>query len=82
VKFDGWRVQLNKDGGVERLLTRGGFDATQRFRQLAARSCIIDGEVVACNGYGVRDFLALHFRNARSAVVVAWAKVVGATTLG
>src|SRR5215813_12582363 len=80
VKFDGWRVQMHKEGRAVRLLTRSGYDATRRFRELArvladmpAGSCVIDGEVVACDSYGVPDFLALHFQNARSAVVVVWA---------
>ena len=71
---------MHKEGRAVRLLTRSGYDATRRFRELArvladmpAGSCVIDGEVVACDSYGVPDFLALHFQNARSAVVVVWA---------
>src|SRR5215468_7379702 len=49
-KFDGWRIQLHKDGSVVRLYTKSGYDCTTRFGVLGsavaavpARSCIIDG---------------------------------------
>jgi bifunctional non-homologous end joining protein LigD len=54
-----------------RLLTRRGYDWTQRFRLIAdainglrCRSCLIDGEAVACDDTGVPDFKLL-IRNRR-----------------
>jgi ATP dependent DNA ligase domain len=53
-KFDGWRIQVVKDGGDVKLYTRTGRDCSRRvpaliegFRSLAVRSCIIDGELIA-----------------------------------
>jgi bifunctional non-homologous end joining protein LigD len=43
-----------------RLLTRNGTDFTDRFAEaigkLAARSCLIDGEIAVCNGMGLSVF--------------------------
>jgi bifunctional non-homologous end joining protein LigD len=68
VKFDGWRVQLHKYGKFVQLYSRGGHKAARRFSDLVAalaripaRSCVIDGEVVACDTRGLPDFHALHF---------------------
>jgi bifunctional non-homologous end joining protein LigD len=79
VKFDGWRVQLHKYGKFVQLYTRGGHKAARRFSDLVAalaripaRSCVIDGEVVACNTRGLPDFHALHFRRDGREVCV-WA---------
>src|SRR5262245_51734938 len=70
-KFDGWRIQLHKDGSLVRLYTKSGYDCTTRFEALTsavaavpARSCIIDGEVTAFDPLGLLDFHALHFRTA------------------
>jgi hypothetical protein len=69
VKFDGWRIQLHKDGNVARLYTKNGYDCTTRLEGLASalaavpsRSCIIDGEVtVAYNSSDeVREFVEKH----------------------
>jgi bifunctional non-homologous end joining protein LigD len=75
VKFDGWRIQLHKFDGY----SRGGYDFSRKFQPLASavaalpvRSCIIDGELTACDASGVPDFRALHF-NSRQDVRCVWA---------
>jgi bifunctional non-homologous end joining protein LigD len=76
VKFDGWRVQLHKDGASAAVLSRNNCDLTRRFRSvrdsllaLLAHSTIIDGELVACDVAGKPDFKALM---GRSANVCVW----------
>src|SRR5215475_5176262 len=50
IKYDGFRLMARRDGRSVRLLTRRGYDWTQRFRLIAdavdslrCRSCVIDG---------------------------------------
>jgi bifunctional non-homologous end joining protein LigD len=59
LKFDGWRVQLHKDGVFSALYGRNGGDFTRRFPAIAAavlglptKSCIIDGELIAAGKHG------------------------------
>src|SRR5262249_20946649 len=66
MEFDGFRVMARRDGHSVRLLTRRGYDWTQRFRLIAdavdrlrCRSCLIDGEAVACGDLGIPDFKLL-----------------------
>jgi bifunctional non-homologous end joining protein LigD len=63
IKHDGFRVIARKDGAKVRLYSRPGNDLTYRFpliveslARLRSRSCIIDGEVVACDDKGVASF--------------------------
>jgi ATP-dependent DNA ligase len=79
-KFDGWRIQLHKDGSVVRLYTKNGYDCTTRFGALTsalaavpARSCIIDGEVTAFDPLGLLDFRALHAGTADDDDIAVWA---------
>jgi bifunctional non-homologous end joining protein LigD len=51
IKYDGFRLMARREGRGVRLLTRRGFDWTNRFRRIAdavaslrCRSCLIDGE--------------------------------------
>ena len=60
IKHDGFRVVARKDGARVRLYSRPGNDLTWRFpliveslARLRSRSCIVDGEAVAC---GVASF--------------------------
>jgi bifunctional non-homologous end joining protein LigD len=55
-KLDGWCVQIVKDGLRVALYSRNGIDLAERFPDMAeaccailARSCIIDGELVAAD---------------------------------
>jgi bifunctional non-homologous end joining protein LigD len=56
IKHDGFRIIVRKDGPRVRLYSRPGNDLTRRFplivgtlARLRSRSCIIDGEAVACD---------------------------------
>jgi bifunctional non-homologous end joining protein LigD len=61
IKHDGYRMLAHQDGARVRLMSRRGLDWGDRFPAivpavgaLAVRSCIIDGELIACNGDGPR----------------------------
>ena len=63
IKHDGFRVIARKDGDRVRLYSRPGNDMTRRFPLIAealtglrSRSCIIDGEAVACDDNGLASF--------------------------
>jgi ATP-dependent DNA ligase len=56
IKHDGFRVIARKDGARVRLYSRPGNDLTRQFplivealAKLRSRSCILDGEAVACD---------------------------------
>jgi hypothetical protein len=68
-KHDGFRVIARKDGAKVRLYSRPGNDLTYRFplivesmARLRSRSCIIDGEAVACNDNGLASFDRIRYR--------------------
>jgi bifunctional non-homologous end joining protein LigD len=65
IKHDGFQIIARKDGPRVRLYSRPGNDLTRRFplivetlARLRSRSCIIDGEAVACDDNGVRHHRA------------------------
>jgi bifunctional non-homologous end joining protein LigD len=69
IKHDGFRVIARKDGARVRLYSRPGNDLTYRFPlivealvRLRSRSCIIDGEAVACDDKGMASFDRLRYR--------------------
>jgi len=70
IKHDGFRIIARKNGERVRLYSRPGNDFTRRFplivdalSRLRSRSCIIDGEAVACDDNGVASFdLVRHHR--------------------
>jgi ATP-dependent DNA ligase len=69
IKHDGFRIIARKNGGQVRLYSRPGNDLTRRFplivetlARLRPRSCIIDGEAVACDGNGVASFNLIRYR--------------------
>jgi bifunctional non-homologous end joining protein LigD len=69
IKHDGFRVIARKDGSRMRLYSRPGNDLTHRFplivetlAGLRSRSCIIDGEAVACDDNGVASFNLIRYR--------------------
>jgi bifunctional non-homologous end joining protein LigD len=70
IKHDGFRVIARKNGERVRLYSRAGNDLTHRFPMIVdalarvrSRSCIIDGEAVACDDNGVASFdLVRHHR--------------------
>jgi bifunctional non-homologous end joining protein LigD len=62
IKHDGFRLLACRDAAGIRLLTRNGNDFTARYPlivealdALRVRSCIIDGEAVACDGDGLSN---------------------------
>ena len=69
IKHDGFRLMVRCDAAGVRLLTRNGHDWTERFPLIAetagalgVRSCLIDGEAVACDGDGMPVFDRLRYR--------------------
>jgi bifunctional non-homologous end joining protein LigD len=69
IKHDGFRMMACRDGAGVRLLTRNGHDWTDRFplivealASLRIKSCLIDGEAVACDGDGFPVFDRLRYR--------------------
>jgi bifunctional non-homologous end joining protein LigD len=66
IKHDGYRILAERKGSVVTLHTRKGFDLAARFplvaeavAKLPVKSCLIDGEAIACdaNGLAVFDLL-------------------------
>jgi bifunctional non-homologous end joining protein LigD len=56
IKHDGYRLMARRDPVGIRLFTRNGFDWSPRYPlivqavdRLRVRSCLIDGEAVACD---------------------------------
>jgi bifunctional non-homologous end joining protein LigD len=63
VKHDGYRLMVRRDPVGVRLLTRNGHDWSPRYpliveavNALKVRSCLIDGEAVACDENGLAVF--------------------------
>jgi bifunctional non-homologous end joining protein LigD len=63
IKHDGFRIMARRDGDRVQLLSRKGHDFASRFplataavAALSARSCIIDGEAIACDEKGLAVF--------------------------
>jgi ATP-dependent DNA ligase len=80
IKHDGFRIIARKTGAQVRLYSRPGNDLTYRFplivdalSRLRSRSCIIDGEAVACDDNGVASFdLVRHHRANESVFLYAF----------
>jgi ATP-dependent DNA ligase len=69
IKHDGFRVIARKTGERVRLYSRPGNDLTERFplivealAKVRSRSCIIDGEAVACGDDGISSFDRIRYR--------------------
>jgi len=63
IKHDGFRIMARRNGAGVRLLSRNGYNFADRFplvaaavAGLSARSCIIDGEAIACDEKGLAVF--------------------------
>jgi bifunctional non-homologous end joining protein LigD len=70
IKHDGFRLLACRGPAGVRLLTRNGNDFSARYPLIAAtvvalpvRSCVIDGEAVACDGNGLSIFEKLRWRH-------------------
>jgi hypothetical protein len=80
IKHDGFRIMARRDAAGVRLITRNGNDFTKRFPLVVAavaalpgRSCLIDGEAIACDDNGLADFeLIRRHRNHASAILCAF----------
>jgi bifunctional non-homologous end joining protein LigD len=77
IKHDGFRVIARKDGDRVRLYSRPGNDFTDRFplivealARLRSRSCIIDGEAVACGDDGRPSFDRIRYRKHDASVLL------------
>ena len=75
IKHDGFRLMARRDAAGVRLLTRNGHDWADRYPLIAeaasalgVRSCLIDGEAVACDGDGMPVFDRLRYRRADKTV--------------
>jgi hypothetical protein len=75
IKHDGFRVIARKNGQRVKLYSRPGNDLTPRFpliaealARLRSRSCIIDGEAVACGDDGIALFERIRYRRFDSSV--------------
>jgi bifunctional non-homologous end joining protein LigD len=67
IKYDGYRLRLERDGDRIRLFTRNGYDWTKRYPWIVEsalknrmKQFVIDGEAVILGVDGVADFDALH----------------------
>ena len=64
IKFDGYRLRVERDGNRVRLITRGGYDWTERYPWIVEAALknrrsqfVIDGEAVILGVNGVSDFI-------------------------
>jgi bifunctional non-homologous end joining protein LigD len=69
IKHDGFRIVARKEGERVRLITRNGYDFTDRYslivdaiRSLPGRSCILDGEAIVVDQDGLSVFDLLRYR--------------------
>jgi bifunctional non-homologous end joining protein LigD len=67
IKYDGYRLRVEREGDRLRLITRGGYDWTKRFPWIAEAALrnrrkhfAVDGEAVVLCLDGMPDFNALH----------------------
>ena len=77
IKHDGFRILAELNAGGVKLITRKGFDLAERFplavaaiAALPARSCIVDGEAIACDANGLSVFDLLRYRRQDDAVTL------------
>ena len=67
VKYDGYRLRIERDGDRVRLITRGGYNWSKRYPWIVEaalknryKQFVIDGEAVVLGVDGISDFDALH----------------------
>jgi bifunctional non-homologous end joining protein LigD len=77
IKHDGLRILAHRNGNRVRLLTRAGNDFADRFpliiaamTALPARSCVIDGEAIVCDGNGLAVFDLIRGHGTKSSAVL------------
>jgi bifunctional non-homologous end joining protein LigD len=69
VKYDGYRLRLERDGDRVRLITKSGYNWTDRYpwvveaaRKVRQKKFVLDGEAVVLGVDGIADFDALDSR--------------------
>jgi bifunctional non-homologous end joining protein LigD len=69
IKYDGYRLRLEREGDRARLITKGGYNWTSRYPWIVEaalknrhKQFVIDGEAVVRGVDGIADFDALHSR--------------------
>jgi ATP-dependent DNA ligase len=69
IKYDGFRMMVQRGDGRIQVLTRNGYDWTARFplmvaaaEAIKAKSFLIDGEAVVCDESGMPTFDHLRYR--------------------
>jgi bifunctional non-homologous end joining protein LigD len=67
IKYDGYRLRLERNSDRVRLMTKGGFDWTKRYpwiteaaRKVRQKRFVLDGGAVILGVDGISDFNALH----------------------
>jgi len=67
IKYDGYRLRVERDSDRVRLITKGGYDWTRRYPRIVEaaqknpqRRFVIDGEAIVRGIDGYSDFNALH----------------------
>ncbi|MGY4333296.1 bifunctional non-homologous end joining protein LigD [Bradyrhizobium sp. LB7.2] len=67
VKYDGYRLRIERDADRVRLITKGGHDWAKRFPWIVeaalknrTKHFVVDGEAVILGVDGISDFNALH----------------------
>jgi ATP dependent DNA ligase domain len=77
IKHDGFRILAKQNAAGAHLFTRKGYDLAVRFplattavAALPARSCLIDGEAIACDQSGVVVFEMIRWRRHDQDVVL------------
>ena len=67
IKYDGYRLRLERDGARMRLITKGGYDWTKRYPWIVEAALknrqsrfVVDGEAVILGFDGRSDFNALN----------------------
>src|SRR5262245_53734055 len=75
IKHDGFRIIAPQDWRAGEVLQPPGNDLTRRFplivetlARLRSRSCIIDGEAVACDDNGVASFDLVRHQRANGSI--------------
>jgi bifunctional non-homologous end joining protein LigD len=70
IKYDGFRIRVERDGDCVRLITRGGYDWPKRYPWIVEAALknrqkrfVLDGEAVIFGVDGISDFDPLHSGN-------------------
>jgi bifunctional non-homologous end joining protein LigD len=89
IKHDGYRLMARRDPVGIRLLTRNGHDWALRYpliveavNWLKVRSCLIDGEAVACDENGLAVFELLRDEATRPSCLSVRLRLAGAERQG